>query len=413
MESAMRPDMPIGERIAIHRRRRGLTQLVLAGLVGRSESWLSQVERGIRPIDRLSVLIDIAHVFRVNVTDLTGQPFSLAPNGSFENQTVRAIGQALARYDAMLLVDPVRGGDAARLDPVNLQRNLRRAWQLRQAAHYTELGTMLPRLLADTERATRKLEGADRLAAFRVSAETYHLTAMVLKKFGENELAWIAADRGVLAADRAEAPLLMAVSARAVGQVFMSAGRLDEAEGVSTAALTTLEPGLGNPSPEHLSVYGALLLTRAIIAARKNDRATADQLIREAEVTARRLGQDRNDFWTIFGPTNVAIHAVSAEVELGDPAAGLRKATSVDPSRLSPEFVERRIYHMIDLARSYAQQRNDAAAILALLEAERAAPEEVRYHVIVPEMLRELLKRERRAATPGLRPLAARVGVLS
>jgi hypothetical protein len=48
-----------------------------------------------------------------------------------------------------------------------------------------------------------------------------------------------------------------------------------------------------------------------------------------------------------------------------------------------------------------------------LLEAERVAPEEVRFHVIVPELLRELLKRERRAATPGLRPLAARVGVLS
>lgn len=46
----MRPEMPIGERIAIYRRRRGLTQLVLAGLIGRSESWLSQVERGIPPL---------------------------------------------------------------------------------------------------------------------------------------------------------------------------------------------------------------------------------------------------------------------------------------------------------------------------------------------------------------------------
>jgi transcriptional regulator with XRE-family HTH domain len=404
--------MPIGERIAIYRRRRGLTQLVLAGLVGRSESWLSQVERGTRPIDRLSVLIDIAHVLKVNVTDLTGQPFSLAPNGDLENQTVRAIRQALTRYDAILVLDLASGNDAARPNPATLRRDLRQAWQLRQAARYTELGTMLPQLLADAERATRELDGADRLAAFAVSAETYHLAAMALKKFGENELAWIAADRGILAADRAEAPLLMAVSARAIGQVFMSAGRLDEAESVSTAALTTLEPRLGNASPEHLSVYGALLLTRAIIAARKNDRATADQFIREAEATARRLGQDRNDFWTIFGPTNVAIHAVSVDVELGDPAAGLRKAPSVDPSRLSPELVERRVYHMIDLARGYAQQRNDAAAVLTLLEAERAAPEEVRYHVIVPEMLRELLKRERRAATTGLRSLAARVGVL-
>ncbi len=38
----------LGERIAAYRRRRrrGLSQAALAGLVGRSESWLSQVERG-------------------------------------------------------------------------------------------------------------------------------------------------------------------------------------------------------------------------------------------------------------------------------------------------------------------------------------------------------------------------------
>jgi len=46
-----------GERIARARRRRGLSQAVLAGLVGRSESWLSQVERGKRGIDSYSVLV--------------------------------------------------------------------------------------------------------------------------------------------------------------------------------------------------------------------------------------------------------------------------------------------------------------------------------------------------------------------
>ncbi|MET7806603.1 helix-turn-helix domain-containing protein [Micromonospora chersina] len=37
----------LGERIAAYRRRRGLSQAALAGLIGRSESWLSQVERPI------------------------------------------------------------------------------------------------------------------------------------------------------------------------------------------------------------------------------------------------------------------------------------------------------------------------------------------------------------------------------
>ena len=45
-----------GERIARARRRRGLSQAVLAGLVGRSESWLSQVERGRRGVDSHAVL---------------------------------------------------------------------------------------------------------------------------------------------------------------------------------------------------------------------------------------------------------------------------------------------------------------------------------------------------------------------
>lgn len=57
----------IGQRIAAYRRRRGLSQAALAGLVGRSESWLSQVERGIRSVDRLSVLLDMARVLHVEV----------------------------------------------------------------------------------------------------------------------------------------------------------------------------------------------------------------------------------------------------------------------------------------------------------------------------------------------------------
>jgi transcriptional regulator with XRE-family HTH domain len=50
----------IGEHIAYHRKRLGLSQVEFAGLVGRSESWVSQVERGVRPVDRMSVLRKVA-----------------------------------------------------------------------------------------------------------------------------------------------------------------------------------------------------------------------------------------------------------------------------------------------------------------------------------------------------------------
>jgi len=61
-----------GQRIARARRRRGLSQAVLAGLVGRSESWLSQVERGKRDVDSHSVLVRMAEVLRVDIEEITG-----------------------------------------------------------------------------------------------------------------------------------------------------------------------------------------------------------------------------------------------------------------------------------------------------------------------------------------------------
>jgi transcriptional regulator with XRE-family HTH domain len=71
----------IGERVAAYRHRRGISQVALAGLVGRSESWLSQVERGIRSVDSMSVLLDLARVLKVEPTQLIGRPWDLAPNG--------------------------------------------------------------------------------------------------------------------------------------------------------------------------------------------------------------------------------------------------------------------------------------------------------------------------------------------
>ena len=173
-----------------------------------------------------------------------------------------------------------------------------------------------------------------------------------------------------------------------------------------------MEPGLATANPEHLSAWGALHLTALIAVARQDDRVAVRQLLGEAWTTADRLGQERNDFWTAFGPTNVALHEVSTAVELGDPGEVVRKGEALDPARFPPGLLGRRAQVFIDLARGYTQQRKDAAAVNMLLEAERLAPEAVRYQVIVKEMLRELLRREHRASTPQLRPLAVRVGIL-
>jgi transcriptional regulator with XRE-family HTH domain len=92
----------LGARIAAYRRRRGLSQAALAGLIGRSESWLSQVERGVRSVDRLSVLLDLARVLRVDVEALTGRPWQYAPNGSALAGGLSSVRKALTTYGGLL-----------------------------------------------------------------------------------------------------------------------------------------------------------------------------------------------------------------------------------------------------------------------------------------------------------------------
>jgi hypothetical protein len=232
----------------------------------------------------------------------------------------------------------------------------------------------------------------------------------LLSRTGETELGWVTADRSVAAAQRAGSVDLTALGLYRLGHVLLRAGRVEEAGAVATAA--PVRSGLtGSATRAAVSIQGSLLLVAAIAAARQDDRRDTLRLLREAGDIADNLGGDHNDYWTAFGPTNVRVHAVSCAVELGDPSEALVRGESVDTSALAPGLRGRRSQVHIDLAWAYGQHRNDAATVLSLLEAERTAPEALRYNVVTRELLRECLKRERRSATPGLRALAARVGI--
>jgi hypothetical protein len=190
------------------------------------------------------------------------------------------------------------------------------------------------------------------------------------------------------------------------------AGRVEEARNI--AATAPVSAGIASSStPEAISIRGSFALVGAIAAARQDDRREVLVLLRQAGQFADQLGEDRNDHWTAFGPSNVRIHATSAAVELGDPNDAITNGETVEVDHLAPGLLGRRSQVHIDLAWAYGQHRNDPATVLSLLEAERIAPEAIRFNVVARELLRECLKRERRTATPGLRGLAMRVGILS
>jgi hypothetical protein len=297
-------------------------------------------------------------------------------------------------------------------DGMVLDRRVNEAWKLRQGSHYIELGQLLPGLLVDAQVASQEVAGDQQALAFGLLAHSYNTASSVLRKLGDNGLAVIAADRAVQAARTVDEPLLVAASAYRLANAFLSAGRVVEAKEVALAAASGLESRF-DASTAHFATWGGLLLTAAVAAARQGDGGEAWELVGEAKAAARRLRIDHADLHTIFGPTSLAIQGVQVAAELGDGREVLRRPKSVEPTRLPSHLVERRSHYLIDVARGHAQRADDPAALATLLEAERLAPQDVRYNPIASELVMVMLKRERRAATPGLRDLSARVGVVA
>ncbi|MEV7739353.1 hypothetical protein AB0O75_46260 [Streptomyces sp. NPDC088921] len=121
------------------------------------------------------------------------------------------------------------------------------------------------------------------------------------------------------------------------------------------------------------------------------------------------MGEDRNDFDTEFGPTNVEIHAVSTAVELGDAGLALEVAQHVDTSGLSSE---RQARFLLDVARAHAQRRHVGEATAALLEAEALTPEQIHDHHLAREVIRDLIQLSERRVPESLRGLADRSAVV-
>lgn len=84
-------NLTIGEHIAFYRRRRGQSQEVLAGLVGRTEDWLSRVENNHIEVDRLSVIRRLADALDVSVGDLVAEPTLLDWTADSGTRTVPAL----------------------------------------------------------------------------------------------------------------------------------------------------------------------------------------------------------------------------------------------------------------------------------------------------------------------------------
>ena len=230
-------------------------------------------------------------MLRVQVVDLTGRPLSLAPNGGAHFEAVDALRRALMSYSAIPAALDMGEEPDHRTDLARLRRTVVMANELYQAGSYSGAGELLPGAIADAQEASRELRGDDRQAAFRILAETYHITAKSLTKVSETELAWIAAERALAAAERAEAPLLVGASAYHIGHAFLRAGRNREATALTMDATAALAPSR-DAEPERLALWGRTSPDRTV-RCRPGQRPAGRRSAPQRSGTGRRAARRR------------------------------------------------------------------------------------------------------------------------
>jgi transcriptional regulator with XRE-family HTH domain len=392
----------LGRKIAAERRRRGLSQPELARLLGRSVAWVSQVERGVRKVDRMSVLQTVATALDVPLAELAAEAPVVA---AATEEPPGAAGLRLVLSGAYSLRAMLDGRRPPALS--TLRARSRRAWDLTHAGQYTDLADLLRGLVPELENAARVLPEAQRAGVFELMAATYQACSAALAKLGESEAAWIAADRAMAAAERAGNPLLVAAGAFRLVFVFLAARHYDQAEETARTASEALQARADEGDPQAVSLWGGLTLQRAVIASRVNDSDAAYSYLERAAQVAARLGEGRNDFNTEFGPANVGLYEIAVAVELGDAGRALRAAATVDATGLS---AERQARMLIDVARAHAQRRQVDEAVVALRQAEDITPELVHSHELAHQLVADLLTMQDPPSAE-LRDLAVRLGV--
>ncbi|MFI6824428.1 helix-turn-helix domain-containing protein [Micromonospora sp. NPDC050187] len=360
-------ELPVGRRVAQWRIRRRMTQQMLADRLGKSKSWVDKVERGVRSLDRLSVLRDLAEALRVDPAVLLGGSAPPATGGASGVDAVRA---ALARYD----FTPDGPGRQPAPPVVELGRRVGHAWLTYQHAHYPQLLRMLPGLLGDAQRA----HAAQPEHAADLLVQVYRLTSSVLVKLGEADLGWLAADRAMAVA--AADPLRAAVAAIPLGQSLRALGRDRLAMSATIAAAHRIAPPVPQEGPPgELSVLGTLLLQATLAAAGCGDARSVQELVDQAGEIAEQVGDGHDHHWTSFGPTTVELARVAAAVDLGDAGEAVTRheqAIRREQWRRLPAGY--RAAHLVDAARAYLLVGDLAAAGRALVDADRTAPAETR-----------------------------------
>lgn len=397
-ERAVPVDTPtIGARI---KQLRGpMTQRQLAERSGMSLSLIRALEQEQRHTASITSLQRLARALDTSVASLLGKAATM-PNGPTSG--IVAIRAALTPVDDLI------GAVADEPEPLTLheaQRTVDYLWGAYWGGRYDLLGKLLPDALIKLRATHRAVPTAERSLAAEALARAYQAAGDTLVHLGHPDTAWLAIREAIRAADEGTDPLLVAALRMSVSWQLLVAGRYGESEQVAMSAAGSIEPGGAVPLSQ-VSAYGSLAVTAATAAARTGNISRTAELLDVAREMADRLGHDRAEHQTTFGPAKVAMLTVDCEVVLERYPEALAAAKSLPRDAALP--LASRARHLADVAYSHIRLGHDDAARDTLLAMEQMAPDWIKYQTLPRQVTAELVRRDRDVR---LRDLARRLGV--
>jgi hypothetical protein len=226
---------------------------------------------------------------------------------------------------------------------------------------------------------------------------------------GHHDLGWVAVHRELLAAERAESPILTAAARWDLCGVWLHEAELGAARDMALQALSDVEPHLGRGGDTLRSLWGALHLRAAVAYSRLWSKDDAESHLREAQAVAAHLPDAGNVYQTQFNAVNTQIHAVEISLELGHPRDVLSRADLVQIEQIASG--ERRSHFWVCTAAGQMMNRKVDHAAQAILRADGIAPQHVRNRPIVRELVTDLRSAPRNAHAPEITRLASRMGL--
>jgi transcriptional regulator with XRE-family HTH domain len=383
----------IGGRVRIWRRRRRLSQAALAGLAGISQAYLSQIETGIRAVERRSTQVALASALDVGVADLLGQNSDPAdPVRVRASEAVASVRVALVDIEVGNLAQPQRAG-------AELEAAISHVLDLRQASDHLTLAPLLPDLLRDS--------AGQPAALVRVA----YVASACLRALGYRDLARPAAKIAVDAAGALDDPAWSGMAN--FGYILsLPVEAATAARRVSERSVVSLQRAAADPRARQM--LGQVHLSAALAGATAGKVSDARDHLAEAENEALTLGEPVDGvgfFGSFFGPLNVHLWKMSLFAELGEHGRVLELAEGV-PVESIP-IANRKQSYYLDRGRALAHSgKRDKEALISLALAERAAPAPFRLNPVLRDVVSTMITRaKRRAVAEDLSAMAHRLGI--